>query len=133
MDKSSGRYRPSHGYNHHVHPRPHHQFDYEGYHDKPLHPVVASPHHIRQSHHLSHHHHSDLKPVIVPGISLDGYDKVVPFGSKYRKVRRTFGALDRCSRTCLLTEVRMVTISLGDFALLTNWDVPLPAQFSFVG
>ena len=41
-------------------------------------------------HHHSHPHHrppvSDLKPVIVPGISLDGYDKVIPIKSKYRKV-----------------------------------------------
>ena len=37
VDKSSGRYRPSHGYNHHVHPRPHHHFDYETYDTKPIH------------------------------------------------------------------------------------------------
>ena len=81
VDKSSGRYRPSHGYNHHVHPRPHHHFDYDTYDAKPVH----------SGGHVYHHQHhrppvSDLKPVIVPGISLDGYDKVIPIKSKYRKV-----------------------------------------------
>lgn len=28
--RGSGRYRPQHGYNHRVHPRPHPTFDYEG-------------------------------------------------------------------------------------------------------
>ena len=83
VDKSSGRYRPSHGYNHHVHPRPHHHFDYETYDAKPIHSSGPT------YHHRPHHHHpvSDLKPVIVPGISLDGYDKVIPLKSKYRKVQ----------------------------------------------
>jgi hypothetical protein len=83
VDKS-GRYRPAHGYNHRVHPRPHYQFDYEDY-PGDVKPILAEHHKTKLHHHQSHRHHrplppqqSDTKPVLYPGYSLNGYDRVVP-------------------------------------------------------